>query len=248
MAWPHFISACQLLVKSDITLWIDTNLSIESRVREFAEKIPAAMVENLYISLHITERERHKQIDTFIKLMALLQNKGYKTQVNYVMDPRLLHRFAKDSEFFKTHGIELMAKPYKGVHRLKLYPESYTKGERRTILDSSPDAFRRTIFYPHGARCDAGRSLVRLLPDGTVTRCVADRTKQGTINTGIVLNNESLPCTVPCCSCFGWDLIEDENKKELMRQNLTDKPPLQSIARRYIGYYKRRIKKKLKQR
>lgn len=177
--YPDFINICNQFVKNDITLYIDTNLSIEKKVLEFAETIPASMVENLYISLHIEERERRNEVNKFIDLVNNLQNKSFPLQVNYVLDPRLFHRFEKDFEFFKSAGITLLAKPYKGVYRLRAYPEFYTKKQREIILKSSPDAFRRTLFYPGNVRCDAGRSLVRIAADGTVTRCVGDHTPLG---------------------------------------------------------------------
>jgi hypothetical protein len=165
-----------------------------------------------------------------------------------VLDPRLFHRFQKDYDCFQAKGITLLAKPYRGVYRMKLYPESYAPEERRSILISSPDAFRRTLFYPQGARCEAGLSLVRMLPGGTITRCVADYTSLGNIYSGITLNDRALPCKVPCCPCFGWDFIEDEDKKDLLRNRLADKPVFRTLLRRYAGYYARVLKKRLSRR
>lgn len=241
--YPEFLKICSQFVQNDITLYIDTNLSIEKKVREFAEVIPASMVENLYISLHIEERERRNEVNKFIELVNHLQKKSFPLQVNYVLDPRLFHRFEKDFEFFKSVGITLLAKPYKGVYRLRAYPEFYTKKQRETILKSSPDAFRRTLFYPGNVRCEAGKSLVRIAADGTVTRCVGDHTALGNIYSGFSLLDEATPCNAPFCPCFGWDLIDDEDKKMLIREALADKIVIKPLLRRYAGYYWRVLKK-----
>ena len=243
-AFPDFVGVCRTLTEHDVTLWIDTNLSIENRVREFVDTVSPAMVDNMYISLHIEERERHGGVDAFVRMTDALRKKGFPFQVNYVLDPRLFRRFTKDVDFFRSKGIALLAKPYRGIYRMRLYPESYTPAERQIILDSSPDAFRRTLFYPRGVRCDAGCSLVRMLPDGTITRCVADATPLGSIHAGIRLNDRPLPCRVPYCPCFGWDFIEDEDKKELLRKALADRPPLRALARRYAAYAALVLKKK----
>jgi MoaA/NifB/PqqE/SkfB family radical SAM enzyme len=242
-AFPEFVAICRTLADNDVTLWIDTNLSIEQRVLEFIGAVRPGMVENMYLSLHIEERERHGGVDAFVRLVHALREKGFPFQVNYVLDPRLVHRFKKDYDFFQAQGITLLAKPYRGVYRMKLYPESYTPEERRTILKSSPDAFRRTLFYPRGVRCEAGLSLVRMLPDGTITRCVADATPLGNIHSGIELNESALPCRVQCCPCFGWDLIDDDNKKNLLKDRLADRPTLLPLLRRYAGYYALVLKK-----
>lgn len=244
--YPDFLNVCTHLVQNDITLYIDTNLSIEKKVLEFAEKIPASMVENFYVSLHIEEREKRNEVGNFIRLVNFLQSKSFPIQVNYVLDPRLFHRFEKDFDFFKSNGITLLAKPYKGVYKLRAYPEFYTKKQREIILKSSPDAFRRTLFYPGNARCEAGKSLVRIAADGSVTRCVGDHTLLGDIYSGFSLFKEATPCNAPFCSCFGWDLIDDEDKKILIRNALADKIVLNPLLRRYAGYYLRVLKKSFK--
>jgi MoaA/NifB/PqqE/SkfB family radical SAM enzyme len=245
-AYPQFVNICEKFVHNDITLYIDTNLSIEKHVLEFAERIPSSMVEDMYISLHIEERERRNGVDSFIRMIDVLREKSFPFQVNYVLDPRLLHRFEKDFEFFRSKGITLLAKPYKGIYRFKPYPESYTRKQRELILKSSPDAFRRTLFYPGGIKCEAGKSLVRITSDGTVTRCVSDHTPLGNIYSGLTLLKESTPCNAPFCSCFGWDLIDDKDKKELVKNGLADKIAIKPLLRRYAGYYVRVVKEFLR--
>lgn len=242
-AYPGFVEICSQFVQNDITLYIDTNLSIEKKVLQFAEIIPASMVENFYISLHIEERERRNGVESFIRTVNVLKEKEIPFQVNYVLDPRLLHRFERDFNFFQSKGITLLAKPFKGVYKFKPYPESYSRQQRELILKSSPDAFRRTLFYPGDACCEAGKSLVRIASDGTVTRCVGDHTSLGSIYSGFSLMKEAAPCRAPFCSCFGWDLIADEEKKELVKKGLADKIALKPLLRRYAGYHWRVLKK-----
>jgi MoaA/NifB/PqqE/SkfB family radical SAM enzyme len=245
-AYPNFIDICKKLIDNDITLYIDTNLSIESRVEDFIQTIQPQMVENLYIALHIEEREKRTGVDKFIKSVRKLQEKQFPFQINYVLHPKLLNRFQKDTDFFQSHGITLLPKPFQGIHNFKLYPEAYSLQVKKLILQSDPDAFRRTLFFSRGLACNAGNSLVRLLPNGNFTRCVADPTVVGSLKDGVTLLNKPIPCESLYCPCFGWDLIEDSDKKSILSKRLTDTEFNLFTIKRYVGFYLRVVKKFLK--
>jgi len=63
---PNFIELCKELTK-EYKIGVDTNLSINSKVREFVENVEPKNVEHLYISTHIEEREKRGEVEDFIK-------------------------------------------------------------------------------------------------------------------------------------------------------------------------------------
>ncbi|MBC8501376.1 MAG: radical SAM protein [DPANN group archaeon] len=208
--YPDFVEVCKELIKH-YRIAIDTNLSLDSKVREFAEAIDPKMVEYIYVSTHIRERERRKDVNGFIDRVLLLKKKGFRVTVNYVLHPDLIERFEKDHEFFKSRGIALSVRPIQGKFNGKIYPSSYTDSEKKLILKYSP----KVKSYPanfKGIPCNAGRNFIRINDAGEVMRCASDKkTLLGNIFYGIKLFNQAMPCTVDKCHCFGADLIEIKN-------------------------------------
>jgi MoaA/NifB/PqqE/SkfB family radical SAM enzyme len=238
---PDFVTICQKLVDAGMLIQIDTNLSLRKPVTDFIHAIPAAMVDNLYISLHIEQREERGEVSQLISHISALRKKGFPFQVNYVLDPRLLHRFEKDVAFFGQQGISLQAKPYRGIYKGKLYPEAYTTEEMALIQQSNPESFLEMLFYSKGVMCSAGQTLIRLWPDGTFSRCAVDKTSTGTLSDGISLNSEPLPCRMPYCSCFGMELISEEELNDVLQNRICRKPPFMIALRRYGGFIKRTL-------
>ena len=129
--YPGFVDTCEVLTQTH-NIGVDTNLSISSKVKDFAEHIDPARVDDLYVALHIQERERIKGVPAFIENAQLLLDKGFTVIVNYVVHPDLEQRFHKDREFFAAHGIAITPRPFKGEFEGRRYPEAY--GDRAAVI------------------------------------------------------------------------------------------------------------------
>jgi len=204
--YPDFVKICQELTK-EFLIKINTNLSLSSEVKKFAESINPNMVDRICAALHIEERERQNGVEIFIKNVLLLKKQGFKVDVLYVLYPPLLKRFKKDAQYFKSRGLDLIPKPFCGKYMGKFYPKAFPNNTRDFFVkNNSNQAFYP--FYFRGIKCGAGKSLVNILPDGTVSRCPSDMTVLGNISEGFKLNDNLNPCGVDRCGCFGYDLIE----------------------------------------
>jgi organic radical activating enzyme len=245
-AYPEFVDICKQMVDNDIKLWIDTNLSIDSSFKEFVARISPDMVENLYIASHIEEREKRSGINSFFDKLNILRENRFPFEINYVLHPRMIKRFYNDAEQFQKRGFSLLPKPFQGIYKFRTYPESYSPREKQLILKHDPEAFRRSLFRSRGLLCNAGSSMVRLTSGGVFTRCVADSTVIGNLQDGISLLKNPAKCKSIYCPCFGWDLIEDMDKKAMLSKNLSDKKLDLLTIKRYLGFYFRLAKKKLK--
>ena len=192
MEVPHFAVA------------IDTNLS--ASIQSFMKHVPPGRVEYIFASMHIQERERFSNgVDRFIERAKILQENGYHLIVNYVLYPPLIERFLDDFEYAKSKGVHLAPKPFKGRYRGQLYPDAYTEQQRQVFkrLDPSMNIRAETVPNYRGRICNDGKSLIRIDPNGDVTRCKTDRQLLGSIYTGIQLFDELQPCRVNRCPCFG---------------------------------------------
>lgn len=205
--YPNFVELCYELTKEH-KIAIDTNLSINQKVREFANKINPDKVRYIYISTHIKEREKRNGVEQFIQNLLLLKEKGFNIIVNYVLHPTLIEKFKKDYEYFKSRGIELKPKPFKGESDGKIYPDAYSLEEKELLLKYNPNYLSLVPLDSKGLRCRAGKDFIRILSDGTVTRCVFDKSVLGNIFEGIKLNATAKPCKIKKCNCFGRDLTE----------------------------------------
>ena len=204
--YPGIIDICERLTERHV-IGIDTNLSVSSKIRDFAERVDPNRVHNLYVALHIQERERIKGVDAFIQNARLLLDSGFTVIVNYVVHPSLEHRFQADRDFFAGHGIRITPRPFRGEFDGRRYPEAY--GERaRTIFGDDPEQGRKVAFNFRGIPCSAGRTLLRMEPDGTVYRCPGDKTTRGNVMTGVRLYEGSPPCTRKRCPCRGLDHVQ----------------------------------------
>lgn len=203
--YPDFVGICRCLTENQF-IEIDSNLSLSDLIARFAEAVEPGRVKLIYASLHIEERERRNGVDAFIKNAHLLMNKGFKVKVNYVIHPRVAGRFQRDWERFKKLGIELVPRPFKGVHQGKPYPESYDQ-RTRTIFQGQPKAGAKMVFDFKGIPCEGGRTFVRLEPDGTFFRCSGDKTVLGQLGRGVRLNDRAEPCAAASCPCRGLDHV-----------------------------------------
>ena len=204
--YPGFVDTCLAITEKHF-IGVDTNLSVSSKVRDFAERVDPTRVEDLYVALHIEERERVKGVASFIENANLLQKKGFKVIVNYVVHPNLEERFHKDCEYFATHGIQITPRPFRGKFDNTRYPEGY--GDRaQAIFANHPEQGKKIAFNFQGIPCSAGRTLLRMEPDGTIFRCPGDRTVLGNVLDSVELYEGHQPCTKGRCPCRGFDHIQ----------------------------------------
>ena len=201
--YPDFVQVCRRLAEKH---WIavDTNMSLTDRIRDFARSIPPARVADLYVALHIEERERRGEVPAFIENVTLLKEHGFHVSVNYVIHPTLADRFPDDERFFRERGIRLIPRPFKGKYQGRDYPAGYDE-KAKALFSSKPSAGRKMVYNFQGVPCRAGRDLIRLEPDGTVLRCPGERTALGNILSSVRLYDRPVPCGVSRCPCFGAD-------------------------------------------
>lgn len=201
--YPGIVDICTRLSETHI-IGIDTNLSVTSKIKAFAERINPAQVENFYAALHVEERERIKGVDAFIKNARRLIDAGFKVIVNYVVHPTLEDRFLKDVEFYASHGVEITPRPFRGEFEGRRYPEAY--GDRaQAIFANHPEQGKKIAYNFEGIPCSAGQTLLRMEPDGTVFRCPGDKTVLGNILDSVELYDGPRPCTKKRCPCRGLD-------------------------------------------
>lgn len=205
LLYPGFVDICRRLTHEH-RIGLDSNLSIPSRVREFAEQIDPARVDYIYASLHIEERERIKGVDAFIANVVLLQERGFRVIVNSVLHPSLVDRFLTDQERFARSGVTLVPRPFKGEYCGQRYPEAYGP-EVRAIFADHPQAGTKMVYNFKGVPCYGGMRFTRLEPDGTVLRCSGDKTRLGNVLEDVRLNRAPQPCTVSKCPCRGLDWV-----------------------------------------
>jgi len=210
LLYPNIIGVCKELT-NHFEIAINSNLSINSKIREFAHNIDPGKVQYVYASTHIIERERRKGVEDFIDNLMLLKQKRFNVVVNYIFHPSLKRRFLRDYEYFKSRQVKLLPQPFKGIHNLRIYPDWYSEDEKRIILKYTSDE-ARFPFYSKGLECDAGRKFIKIDPDGTVTRCIADHSILGNVFEGIRLNNRPEPCKLQVCPCIGLEYIEEAEK------------------------------------
>jgi len=209
--YPNFIGVCKELTKH-YKIAIDSNLSINSKVREFANEIDPKKVQYIYVSTHIEEREKRNGVEDFIKNILLLKEKKFNVNVNYVLRPKIDEKFKRYYKYFKSKGIELKPKPFRGKYEGKMYPDAYSEDEKRMILKYDSHALTKLPFNLKGMRCDAGKRLFVIKTNGIAVRCYDDNTILGNIFQGIKLNNNTKPCKADKCTCFGYDLVENPEK------------------------------------
>lgn len=212
--YPGINDICATLAEKHI-IGIDTNLSVSSKIKEFAERIDPSRVENFYAALHIEERERVKGVNAFIRNARLLMDKGFKVIVNYVVHPTLEHRFHDDTKFFADHGVPITPRPFRGVHEGRRYPEAY--GDRaQAIFADHPEQGKKIAFNFQGIPCTAGQTLLRMEPDGTVFRCPGDKTVLGNVLDSVKLADGAAPCIKGRCPCRGLDHVHLSDAQKAM--------------------------------
>ena len=214
LIYPGFVDICETLTETHF-IGVDTNLSVSSTVKKFAERIDPSRVDDLYVSLHIQERERIKGVPAFIRNARLLLDRGFKVIVNYVVHPDLERRYQKDCDFFASHGIHITPRPFRGEFKGRRYPEAY--GDRgAAIFADHPEQGSKVAFNFFGVPCTAGMTLLRMEPDGTIFRCPGDKTILGNVMDEVALYDGPVPCTKKRCPCRGLDHVHLTDAQKCM--------------------------------
>lgn len=149
--YPNFLDLCQKLTEDHI-ISINSNLT-HNDVYRFADLINPEKVRCIHCSLHIVERERLKLLDDFIRKYKSLESRGFYIYASYVLYPNLINRFRTDYEFFKSKGIILRPKLFRGSYNrlnpnilnfpflrrfrpyfILTYPEAYSTGQKEKII------------------------------------------------------------------------------------------------------------------
>jgi len=112
--FPNFIELCKRLTQRHF-ISINTNISHKD-VKRFAEEIDPRRVRFLNCAVHLEERLRKNILEDFIQTYNLLQNKGFIVFASYVVYPNLVKRLESDYAFFKSRGIILRTKVYRGKY------------------------------------------------------------------------------------------------------------------------------------
>ncbi len=188
---------------------IDTNLS--RNIDDFIEKIEPERVVYLNCAFHVAEVERREKVDEFIKKVLRVKENGFSTIISYVTYPPVLNKLDEYIELFKSYGLVLLPKIFRGTYKKGLirrrYPYSYTGDERKLIEENLFDPVSRLALHNfpsyRGKLCSAGKNFIRIYPDGSVRRCTGDPTPLGNIFEGTLrLMDRSTPCRVRFCKCL----------------------------------------------
>ncbi|MGB0454168.1 MAG: hypothetical protein ACPGJV_10685 [Bacteriovoracaceae bacterium] len=220
----HFIELAKTITKKH-QLEINTNLSVKSKIHEFAQYIKAESVPKIIATFHPKDSEEEVRKKLFIENYNFLKGKGFNTEAVFVITPERVNDYYKYFEEFKRSGITLTPKPFRGLYNGSVYPFAFTHEERK-VFSMVPRATRRIPLNYFGVNCKAGSTCVRVHNEGTITRCgelpyesyiinkkthqddtlpTAENTKIGDINNSPsdVLNDKAYPCAAKFCTCFG---------------------------------------------
>ena len=234
---------------------INTNLS-RDEVYRFADTIDPGRVGYLNCSVNIEERERCGLVGDYIEKLTLLKDRGFSVLATYVMYPPYIERFGNDYAFFRSHGITLRPKVFRGrygrnavfdipgMKRIESrlaphYPDSYTAEQKTMILDyirrgamedrpagRREDGYTGRVLDPglderfmtglpsfRGKYCAAGKSFIRVTPNGDVHRCHGGDFFLGNLCEGTVtLFDKPVKCPFDVCRCpyIGYEYVQHE--------------------------------------
>lgn len=159
-------------------------------------------------TFHPSEFKDHdKDFKFFLKQAVFLKKAGVKIAVNYVLTPYQIEAFPEYRRIFAENGIYMTANLFRGKWQDKLYPESYTAEELRTVgkyLEQTPFIYeyQSHIFSPYGNKCTAGRYAFNVTYDGRVFPCYFVAEQLGSIfDAELPVYDENLICSARICEC-----------------------------------------------
>ena len=194
--YPGFVELCETLTANHY-ISFNSNLNHDA-VLEFAERIDPSRVSFINAGLHPHERLRRKGTGTFLKHAATLIERKFPIFISVVCTPEVLRDVGATIALTAPIGVLPVPKLLRGLYRGKSYPEGYSAAERAAFSDFAERAREsdlRTfpnerpsvdIFFDDshvagtplfvGRSCEAGRTFVRIEPDGKVYRCQPKQT------------------------------------------------------------------------
>ncbi len=190
---------------------IDTNLSCN--IKNFLERVNPDRIVYLHCAFHVAELEKRGKVNEFIEKVLLLKDAGFSIILSLVTYPPILPHLEDYVALFKSYGLTLQPKIFRGYYDKKKfplikkhYPESYTKKERALIVKYSVDPIAGELIFGlpsyRGRLCGAGRNFMRIHPDGKVSRCPGDSTNLSNIFKGdLKLFDKVRICRVRFCRC-----------------------------------------------
>ena len=219
--FPGFIKLVKNVSKSNYVSVI-TNLSTRN-INTFADEIDPEKVKFIFISLHIEELEKFRLVDEFISKVKYLKKRGFNIFVSYVMYPPLFERFESDYIFFKSHGIIIFPKLFKGAYNKKIYPASYSDDETRLMMkymNNETKMMLNSNLDFRGKECQAGKVSVVVKENGKVYRCWGDKKPIGNFfKADMGFFDENKPCRARECICPNEGLIFSEKMPKAKNQS-----------------------------
>lgn len=203
--YPDFVDLCFLLDKNNY-LSMNTNLST-SNVKDFSNKINPQKVKFINAAIHITEREKHKNgVEKFIDNYISLIENNFTVSCSYVSYPQLFSRIERDFEYFKSKGVDIVVKAFRGEYEGKVYPAAYKESEINlmTKLGMFPGEIKiannKTNFFRYS--CGYGYKDFVMDISGDVRRCSTSKKKYGNLFHGTFKPDiKSKPCPFKNCTC-----------------------------------------------
>lgn len=200
--FPNFLELCQGLTKKHY-ITVTTNLT-HPGIRPFAATVNPERVDFVHVSMHIAQRKWPDEIKHFIEHYHVLKKAGFRIFTSYVMYANLFRRFRKNYKFFKSQGIIIHPKVFRGncshfpqlpligntallnklVKRFeRTYPSAYTAGQKQFIRDWVDQSFMDEELM-NGKKISSQQITIdlamdKLLVDGQMSfkgkRCAAGR-------------------------------------------------------------------------
>ena len=191
--YPNFIELCENLTRNHY-LSINTNVS-HPCMDDFPKRVDPTRVHYINAALHYDERLKKDSLDVFIERVRRFESRGFNILVSSVMTPVNVERFSDLQRHFEARGLFIIPKVMRGWCEGKLYPNSYTKGQRKCIREHlarareryapaiarmgelptinmlEDERFLHRVPSYNGKLCASGVSFVQIEPDGGVLRC-----------------------------------------------------------------------------
>lgn len=177
--------------------------SLPTNISQNPERwLPKAHADRLVVisSLH---PEAEEDLEKYIRHAHQIKNSGAQMDCQYICHPRRIHNYPALRERFDREGLTFDAVPFVGSYCGERYPFAHTD-EHKAIMrldESSKDWLRQIepelarIRNFEGIPCRAGRNMVYIGRDGTLSRCAYDRRKMD------AQLSQASPCAVKHCGC-----------------------------------------------
>lgn len=231
--YPSFLELVKELSKQHY-LMISTNLS--THFESFSEQINP---ERIKLGVGASFHPSHIDFASFLKNALILKNKGFWLFIVYVAYPPQFKQMSYYKDKFKAEGFNnFVILPFCGSYANKMYPESYSSEERKTMWQlcqednnlienlkyqlsgEEPDkSISSDLKSPKGKLCRAGQRFAIVFSDGRTIRCGKSGESLGSFfGKNFQLLDDPLPCEQEQCFCeFDW-LVEKEGEDSERRE------------------------------